>query len=96
MASCHFGFVVDGKKAVRKALAEAGVKALPRPFLDFRNPWGNCIEIVGYDNVQFSKAPDACGVWADAPFQKREKAWFTRLRRINQHRGYGRSAKKCS
>ena len=55
----HFGFVVDGKEAVRKALAEAGVKALPRPFLDFRNPWGNCIEIVGYDNVQFSKAPDA-------------------------------------
>jgi hypothetical protein len=26
-------------------------------FLDFLDPWGNRIEIVGYDNVQFSKAP---------------------------------------
>ena len=54
----HFGLVVDDKEAVRKALAEAGVTALPGPFLDFRDPWGNRIEIVGYDNVQFSKAPN--------------------------------------
>ena len=25
-------------------------------FLDFRDPWGNRIEIVGYDNIQFTKA----------------------------------------
>jgi catechol 2,3-dioxygenase-like lactoylglutathione lyase family enzyme len=30
----HFGLVVDDKEAVRKALAEAGVKTLPGPFLD--------------------------------------------------------------
>ena len=54
----HFGLVVDDKEAVRRALAEAGVEALPGPFLDFRDPWGNRIEIVGYDNVQFSKAPN--------------------------------------
>ena len=30
----------------------------PGPFLDFLDPWGNRIEIVGYDNVQFSKAPN--------------------------------------
>ena len=52
----HFGLVVDDKEAVRKALAEAGVKALPGRFLDFRDPWGNRIEIVGYDNIQFTKA----------------------------------------
>jgi predicted enzyme related to lactoylglutathione lyase len=54
----HFGLVVDDKDAVRRALAETGVEALPGPFLDFRDPWGNRIEIVGYDSVQFSKAPN--------------------------------------
>jgi catechol-2,3-dioxygenase len=54
----HFGLVVDDKDAVRMALAEAGVEPLPGPFLDFRDPWGNRIEIVGYDNIQFSKAPN--------------------------------------
>ena len=54
----HFGLVVDDKEAVRRAMAEAGVEALPGPFLDFRDPWGNRIEIVGYDNIQFTKAPN--------------------------------------
>ena len=53
----HFGLVVDDKEAVRRALAEAGVKTLPGPFLDFLDPWGNRIEIVGYTNIQFTKAP---------------------------------------
>jgi predicted enzyme related to lactoylglutathione lyase len=53
----HFGLVVDDKEAVRRALAEAGVEILPGPFLDFLDPWGNRIEIVGYSNIQFTKAP---------------------------------------
>jgi hypothetical protein len=43
---------------VRRALAEAGVKTLPGQFLDFLDPWGNRIEIVSYDNIQFTKAPN--------------------------------------
>src|SRR5258705_1601451 len=54
----HFGLVVDDKDAVRRALAEAGVEVLPGPFLDFRDPWGNRVEIVGYQSIQFSKAPN--------------------------------------
>jgi lactoylglutathione lyase len=54
----HFGLVVDDKEAVREALADAGVKVLPGPFLDFLDPWGNRIEIVGYANIQFTKAPN--------------------------------------
>ena len=54
----HFGLVVDDKEAVRKALTAAGIKVLPGRFLDFLDPWGNRIEIVGYENIQFSKAPD--------------------------------------
>jgi lactoylglutathione lyase len=52
----HFGLVVDDKEVVRKALADLGVEPLPGPFLDFRDPWGNRIEIVSYDNIQFTKA----------------------------------------
>ena len=54
----HFGLVVDDKDAVSKALAEVGIQPLPGPFLDFLDPWGNRIEIIGYDNVQFTKAPN--------------------------------------
>ena len=54
----HFGLVVDDKAAARKALEAAGVKLLDGPFLDFCDPWGNRVEIVGYDNVQFTKAPN--------------------------------------
>ena len=54
----HFGLVVDDKEAVRAALQEAGIGPLPGPFLDFLDPWGNRIEIVGYENIQFTKAPD--------------------------------------
>ena len=53
----HFGLVVDDKEAVRKALTDAGVEPLPGPFLDFLDPWGNRIEVVGYENIQFTKAP---------------------------------------
>src|SRR6202162_5308582 len=53
----HFGLVVDDKEAVRQALAAAGAKVRPGRFLDFLDPWGNRIEIVGYDNIQFTKAP---------------------------------------
>lgn len=52
----HFGLVVEDKEAARQALVDAGVEILPGPFLDFRDPWGNLIEIVGYTNIQFTKA----------------------------------------
>jgi hypothetical protein len=54
----HFGLVVDDKAAARRALEAAGVKPIGGQFLDFRDPWGNRIEIVGYDNIQFTKAPN--------------------------------------
>ena len=53
----HFGLVVTDKEAVRQALVAAGVEPLPGRFLDFLDPWGNRVEIVGYDNIQFTKAP---------------------------------------
>jgi lactoylglutathione lyase len=70
----HFGLVVDDKEAVRRALAEAGVEVLPGPFLDFRDPWGNRFEIVGYDNIQFSKAPNVLHGMGLAHLSKNAKA----------------------
>jgi len=70
----HFGLVVDDKEAARKVLAEAGVSLLDGPFLDFRDPWGNRIEIVGYDNIQFTKAPNVLRGMGLAHLSKNEKA----------------------
>jgi lactoylglutathione lyase len=52
----HFGLVVEDKEAARAAILAAGIKVEPGPFLDFRDPWGNLVEIVGYTNIQFTKA----------------------------------------
>src|SRR6478735_12769954 len=70
----HFGLVVDDKEAVRKALADAGIQPLPGAFLDFLDPWGNRIEIVGYDNVQFTKAPHVLRGMGLSDPAKNEKA----------------------
>ena len=56
-AARHFGIVVDDKDAVRAALEEAGVAIKPGRRLDFRDPWGNQIEVVGYRDIQYTKAP---------------------------------------
>ena len=72
--SRHFGLVVDDKDAVRKALTDAGIEPLPGPFLDFLDPWGNRIEIVGYDNIQFTKAPNVLRGMGLAHLSKNESA----------------------
>jgi lactoylglutathione lyase len=53
----HFGLVVDGKEAVRAALADAGVRVRPTGSLDFIDPWGNHIQVVDYRDIQFTKTP---------------------------------------
>jgi lactoylglutathione lyase len=54
--SRHFGLVVDDKEAARRALKDAGVEIVPGRGLDFRDPWGNHVQVVQYDEVQFTKA----------------------------------------
>ncbi|MBT7955443.1 MAG: VOC family protein [Rhodospirillaceae bacterium] len=53
----HFGFVVDDREPIRAVLEEMGVELLERG-LNFRDPWGNRIEVVPYDDIQFTKAPN--------------------------------------
>ena len=70
----HFGLVVDDKEAVRQALAAAGIEPLPGRFLDFLDPWGNRVEIVAYDNIQFTKAPNVLRGMKLANLSKTESA----------------------
>src|ERR1051325_9014642 len=51
----HFGFVVDDREPVRRALKELGVQLIGDR-LNFRDPWGNRIEVVPYDDIQFTKS----------------------------------------
>ena len=53
----HFGFVVDDRNPVNEALKELGVELLERG-MNFRDPWGNRLEIVPYNEIQFTKAPN--------------------------------------
>ncbi|MGH7905782.1 MAG: VOC family protein [Candidatus Binataceae bacterium] len=51
----HFGLVVDDKEKVRRRLKEIGCKQLPGRSVEFRDPWGNRVQIVEYANIQFTK-----------------------------------------
>ena len=67
----HFGLVVDDADAVRAALRDAGVEILPGRGLDFRDPWGNHLQIVAYADIQFTKAP---GVLRGMGLERLEKS----------------------
>jgi len=51
----HFGLVVDDMEAVRAALRRGGVEVEPSGSIDFRDPWGNNVQVVDYREIQFSK-----------------------------------------
>lgn len=70
----HLGLVVDDKEAARRRLEEMKVEILPGPFLDFLDPWGNRIEIVGYQNIQFTKAPHVLRGMGVENLEKSQKA----------------------
>jgi catechol 2,3-dioxygenase-like lactoylglutathione lyase family enzyme len=77
----HFGLVVDDSDAVRRALELAGAEIVPTRGLRFVDPWGNNVEVVQYDEVQFSKTDAVLrgtgladlGKTAEALAQLREK-----------------------
>jgi catechol 2,3-dioxygenase-like lactoylglutathione lyase family enzyme len=54
----HFGLVVDDKEATRAALEAAGADLFPGRGVNFRDPWGNFVQVVAYEDIQFTKAPE--------------------------------------
>jgi catechol 2,3-dioxygenase-like lactoylglutathione lyase family enzyme len=72
--SRHFGLVVDDKEAVREQLREQGVAVPAGGSLDFRDPWGNHVQVVDYRDIQFTKTPAVLrGMKLEAP-SKSEQA----------------------
>ncbi len=53
----HFGLVVDDREKIRSAVKELGAEIIDGPGLDFLDPWGNHVQVVQYDGIQFSKTP---------------------------------------
>ena len=80
----HFGLVVDDKEAVRARLQELGIPVFGRG-LDFRDPWGNLIQVVDYRDIQFTKTDEvlrAMGI--DGPREVRVRARRARAKGISQ------------
>ena len=50
----HFGLVVDDREPVRRGMEKLGIKSI-NDRLNFRDPWGNRIEVVPYEDIQFTK-----------------------------------------
>ena len=51
----HFGLVVDDKERALAAARDAGAEVRGN---DFRDPWGNNVQVVAYEDVQFTKTPE--------------------------------------
>jgi lactoylglutathione lyase len=67
----HFGLVVDDKDAALEAAREAGAEVRGN---DFRDPWGNNVQVVGYEDVQFTKAPEILSAMGLDGLEKTEQA----------------------
>jgi predicted enzyme related to lactoylglutathione lyase len=70
----HFGLVVDDLEATRRALEEAGAEILRGRGLDFRDPWGNRIQVVDYRDIQFTKTDDVLRGMGVESVEKSERA----------------------
>ena len=70
----HFGLVVDDKEAVRAQLRELGIPVSSGRGLDFRDPWGNLIQVVDYRDVQFTKTDPVLRAMGIDGLEKSERA----------------------
>jgi len=52
----HLGLVVDDLDAVQRRLDQVDAERLPTDGFDLRDPWGNRLQLVAYEDVQFTKA----------------------------------------
>lgn len=70
----HFGLVVDDKAAARAALDAAGVERSSGRRLNFRDPWGNHVQVVDYRDIQFTKPRHILRAMGLAHLQKTSEA----------------------
>jgi lactoylglutathione lyase len=67
----HFGLVVDDKQRALAAARDAGAELHGNTFTD---PWGNNVQVVAYEDVQFTKAPGILHGMALEGLEKSEHA----------------------
>jgi lactoylglutathione lyase len=65
----HFGLVVDDREAVKAAMARLGIQSI-NDRLNILDPWGNRVEIVPYDDCQFTKVAHVLSGMGVAPIAK--------------------------
>ena len=70
----HFGLVVDDKERVRALLEQAGAEIVRGRGLNFRDPWGNYVQVVAYSEIQFERAPGVKRALGIEDLQKTESA----------------------
>jgi catechol-2,3-dioxygenase len=70
----HFGLVVDDKEHARRVLRAEDVAMLPGPRVDFHDPFGNRVQVVQYDQIQFLKTEQVLTGMGVPPLGKTEAA----------------------
>jgi predicted enzyme related to lactoylglutathione lyase len=70
----HFGLVVDSLDSARQSLEAAGVDVLPGRSVNFRDPWGNRVELVDYRAIQFTKVDNVLGAMGLDGLEKSDEA----------------------
>lgn len=66
----HFGLVVDDKQGALDAAREAGAQLNGNTFTD---PWGNNVQVVAYEDVQFTKTLEILRGMGLSDLEKSEK-----------------------
>lgn len=67
----HFGLVVDDKQLALDAAREAGAQLDGNTFTD---PWGNNVQVVAYEDVQFAKTAKILQGMGLGDLEKSERA----------------------
>ena len=62
------------KRPRRRALAEGGTEIVPSRGLDFRDPWGNHVQVVEYGRIQFTKTDPVLKGMGTGELPKTEEA----------------------
>lgn len=70
----HFGLVVDDPSVVERRLDDLDVEPLSTRGLDFCDPWGNRLQIVAYEEIQFTKADHVLRGMDRTDFEKTDAA----------------------
>jgi catechol 2,3-dioxygenase-like lactoylglutathione lyase family enzyme len=70
----HFGLVVADREAARERLEQEGVELTGGRGVEFRDPWGNHVQVVDYRDIQFSKTDAVLAAMGLGELEKRPGA----------------------